>query len=206
MRKNSQLRRAGRMPKVLLTACALISMSYSQSISVPVPFQVVATPISATQIQVTWEGNASLIDGFCIEYKYSTRAFVQVAVASANTKSGLMINLTQNILYSFRVRAFKDQAFSLYSNVASAKTPYAILAKAISPEELQKNAIAGSAEAFAPHILRIFDARGCCVLRTNVSQAEIHDWASFHLVPGQYVARIETTTGRAQQRFSIRGR
>jgi hypothetical protein len=96
--------------------------------------EIVNTPTNlqvSTQVDVsdklflTWQDNSNDEDGFLIErYDIFSRAFLQVADLPANTVSYTDVDLLPNIRYTYRVRAYKENASpSPYSNEVTQTTP-----------------------------------------------------------------------------------
>ena len=88
------------------------------------PSNLVAMPISKTQINLTWSDNAANEDGFKIERcsGASCSNFSQVAMVGANLKNFANTGLKRNTTYRYRVRAFNGSGNSAYSNIVTAKT------------------------------------------------------------------------------------
>jgi hypothetical protein len=89
------------------------------------PSNLVATPVSRSQINLTWSDNADNETGFRIERcKGSTCTnFGQIATVGANVTSYSSAGLSSNSAYRYRVRAYNTAGNSGYSNIASATTP-----------------------------------------------------------------------------------
>jgi len=83
-----------------------------------------ATPVSTSQINLSWTDNSNNEDGFFIERctGNSCTNFVQIAQVGANTTSFPDTGLSSNTFYRYRVRAFNAGGNSAYSNIARAKT------------------------------------------------------------------------------------
>ncbi len=88
------------------------------------PTNLTATPVSKSQINLTWTDNANNETGFRIERcKGSTCTnFAQIATVGANVTSYANIKLTANTTYRYRVFAYNASGNSAYSNIASATT------------------------------------------------------------------------------------
>lgn len=92
--------------------------------SLAAPTELAATPISASEIELSWRDNAASEDGFEIERAQpSAQAFVLVASVGRGTTSYRDSPLTPETAYSYRVRAFNSGAKSTYSNTGTTETP-----------------------------------------------------------------------------------
>ena len=88
------------------------------------PTNLAATPVSKSQINLTWTDNATNEDGFRIERcKGATcTKFVQIATVSSNVTAYTNTGLSANTTYRYRVRAYNASGTSGYSNIANATT------------------------------------------------------------------------------------
>lgn len=87
------------------------------------PTGLVATAVSNTQINLTWEDKATNEDSFKIERKLGAAGvFKQITALGANTTSFSDMGLAPNTSYFYRVRAKNDGGASVYSNAANAVT------------------------------------------------------------------------------------
>jgi titin len=86
------------------------------------PSNLIATPISSSQIDLTWQDNSSDETGFMIERKTGADSYAQIATAGAGVTSYSNTALTTNTTYYYRVRAYNAAGNSGYSNEASATT------------------------------------------------------------------------------------
>ncbi len=86
------------------------------------PSNLVATPISSSQINLTWQDNSGDETGFKIERKAGTGSYSQIATVGANVTSYSNTGLTASTTYYYRVRAYNAAGNSNYSNEASATT------------------------------------------------------------------------------------
>lgn len=89
--------------------------------SLPAPTNLNATPISASEIEITWEDNSDEEDGYKIEMADSG-GFDQIAQVGANVVSFRVESLSPLTEYRFRVRAFQTDTNSFYSKEVSALT------------------------------------------------------------------------------------
>src|SRR3989442_9075860 len=88
------------------------------------PTSLTATPVSGSQINLTWSDNATNEDGFRIEQCQGAgcSAFVEIATVPANVTTYPDVGLTLSASYSYRVRAYNAAGTSGYSNAATATT------------------------------------------------------------------------------------
>jgi alpha-tubulin suppressor-like RCC1 family protein len=87
------------------------------------PSTLVARASSRTQIDLTWADRSSNEQGFTIERKIGTAAWVQIAQVSANTRRFANTGLMPNTPYRYRVRAFNTAGTSAYATSAVVRTP-----------------------------------------------------------------------------------
>lgn len=88
------------------------------------PSDLVATAASSTQIDLTWTDNSYGEDGFKIERKAGEGAYSQIHdTETANITSYSDAELSSSTTYYYRVRSYKSDRNSSYSNEASATTP-----------------------------------------------------------------------------------
>jgi hypothetical protein len=87
------------------------------------PTNLIATPVSQTQINLTWGDPNQDETGVYVERKQGVGGtWQQVAELGANATSYSDTGLTKKTLYIYRVRAYNDVGPSAYSNEASATT------------------------------------------------------------------------------------
>jgi Fibronectin type III domain len=87
-----------------------------------VPSNLVAQPLSETEIQLTWQDNSTNEDNFLIEKSNDGTTFTQFNMRGANVTAFKVTGLTAGTAYTFRVRARNAAGASAYSNKASAVT------------------------------------------------------------------------------------
>lgn len=87
------------------------------------PANVVATALSASEIQVTWQDRTSTETGFEIERAPEQNKFSRVATVTANKTTHISRDLRPEVNYSFRIRAVSGTTYSPYSSVVTVKTP-----------------------------------------------------------------------------------
>ena len=89
------------------------SDTYANSSRSPnAPTNLIGTPVSTTQINLSWTDNSGNEQGFRIERCTGNNCtnFVQIAQVGANVTSFSNTGLTANTRYRYRVRAFNAQA------------------------------------------------------------------------------------------------
>ena len=100
--------------------------SVSTLVGPPAPSNLVASPVSATQMTLTWTDNTTTEAGFTVEraptVSGAAGTFVAIATLAPDAVSYTDAGLTQNTRYWYRVRAFETVDVSAYSNVANATT------------------------------------------------------------------------------------
>ena len=82
----------------------------------PYPTNLIATPISDSQVKLEWQDNCTFETGFRIERKADAGTFQQIAEVNANITSFTDNNLTYGETYIYRVRAYTQLNNSNYSN------------------------------------------------------------------------------------------
>jgi len=96
----------------------------SATVKPAAPTGLVATPLSGTQIRLTWADNSTNEDSFRIDRSADGGAtFSLVFKTGANATTHTDTGLTGGRTYFYRVRANNDAGNSAYSNTASAGTP-----------------------------------------------------------------------------------
>jgi hypothetical protein len=86
------------------------------------PSNLVATTISSSRIDLTWQDNSSGETGFRIERKTASGSYSQIATVRAGVTSYSNNGLAASTTYYYRVRAYNAAGNSGYSNEASATT------------------------------------------------------------------------------------
>ncbi|HKO15621.1 MAG TPA: fibronectin type III domain-containing protein [Gemmatimonadaceae bacterium] len=111
----------------------------------PVPTNLQAQVVSATQINLSWTDNASSETGYVVERALDNGgapgAFAQIASLGANATTYSDLTTSQNTRYWYRVRAFNANDVSAYSTPVSATTP---LLPPAAPSNLQATALSSS--------------------------------------------------------------
>jgi fibronectin type 3 domain-containing protein len=86
------------------------------------PSNLTLTVVSSSQINLSWQDNASNETQFFVEMAAGTGAFTQIAQLSVNAHSYSATGLNRNTRYTFRVRCSNSGGYSGYSNAPNAKT------------------------------------------------------------------------------------
>lgn len=126
------------------------------------PSGLAATPISATQIDLTWTDNSAIESDFHIERCTGSgcSSFAEIATVTANATSYSNTGLSGDTIYGYRVRAQEHGGglYSAYSNTASATTapnaPSGLTATGISATQINLSWTDNSAVETEFHIER----------------------------------------------------
>ncbi|MBI4834248.1 MAG: fibronectin type III domain-containing protein [Planctomycetes bacterium] len=91
------------------------------------PSNLVATAVSSSQINLTWQDNSNNEDGYIIESKTSCHdPFVQIAVVESNPEAPAVTyshtNLSPGTVHYYRIKAYNVAGNSVPSNMAAAVT------------------------------------------------------------------------------------
>ncbi|MGH7599992.1 MAG: fibronectin type III domain-containing protein, partial [bacterium] len=87
------------------------------------PSNLTAAAVNSGKINLTWTDNANNETGFKIERKLGAAGtYAQIATVGANVTSYSNTGLSANTTYHYRVRAYKVDSHSAYSNEANATT------------------------------------------------------------------------------------
>jgi len=87
------------------------------------PTNLIATTVSTTQIDITWEDNSNNETGFKIERKSGSDSYSPLVTLGANETIYINNTLEENTTYSYRILAFNSATdVSEYSNEVSATT------------------------------------------------------------------------------------
>jgi len=86
------------------------------------PSDLIATPISSSRIDLTWQDNSNDETGFKIERRTVSGSYSQIATVGAGVTSYSNTGLSASTTYYYRVRAYSAAGDSGYSNEASATT------------------------------------------------------------------------------------
>jgi subtilisin len=85
------------------------------------PSNLIASAVSASQINLSWTDNSSIEGGFKIE-RWNGSGYSQIAAVGANVTTHPDTGLTPATTYRYRVRAFNSAGDSGYSNESFATT------------------------------------------------------------------------------------
>ncbi|MEW6102483.1 MAG: fibronectin type III domain-containing protein [bacterium] len=87
------------------------------------PSNLSATPVSSSQINLSWTDNSNNETGFKLERKTGANGvYSQIATPGANATSYQDTGLSPNTTYYYRIRAYNSYGDSNYSNEANATT------------------------------------------------------------------------------------
>jgi hypothetical protein len=87
------------------------------------PTNLVATTVSASQVDLTWQDRSDNERGFRIERSLDGSIFAQVGTTDPNDTTFSDTTVVANTTYFYRVFAFNNFGSSAPSNIASATTP-----------------------------------------------------------------------------------
>lgn len=96
--------------------------SVTAGVAPAAPSNLVATPVSTSQINLTWTDNSNNETGFKVERRTTGGSYTQIAVVGANTTTFANSGLSASTSYSYRVRAYNSWGDSSYSDEASSIT------------------------------------------------------------------------------------
>jgi len=86
------------------------------------PTNLTATAASNTQINLTWEDNASNETGYKVERSTDNNNWTELTTTAANATSYSSTGLSEGTTYYYRIRATNGNGDSTYSNTANATT------------------------------------------------------------------------------------
>lgn len=86
------------------------------------PSNLIATPVSSTEVHLSWKDNSTNEKGFYV-YRKTTGNYDKIGIFDANTTSCRHINCTPQTTYWYKVTAYNDGGESNSSNEVSATTP-----------------------------------------------------------------------------------
>jgi len=83
-----------------------------------------ATAISSTQINLSWQNNSNNTLGFKIERKTGVNGtYTEIATVGSISTTYSDTDITSDITYYYRVRAYNANGYSMYTNEVGATTP-----------------------------------------------------------------------------------
>jgi hypothetical protein len=87
------------------------------------PAELTAEAISSNQIRLSWKENIPDEQGFAIERRdQENGTFQEISRTSADSTAFTDSRLSSKTMYTYRVRAFRDQIFSIYTEDVSVKS------------------------------------------------------------------------------------
>jgi hypothetical protein len=107
------------------------------------PGNLVASAISASQINLSWSDNANSESGFRIQRSLDGNNWSEIASLGSNVTGYSNTGLMANTIYYYRVLAYNSVGSSAYSNVSFAKTQ-ALVADTEIPVVTLSNPVDGS--------------------------------------------------------------
>src|SRR3989442_2245929 len=92
------------------------------------PSDLVARPVSLSQINLAWTDNATDEDGFRVERCTGPgcTSFTEIAILGQNVTAFTNTGLNAGTNYSYRVRAYNPVGNSAYSNAVPSTTPFLV--------------------------------------------------------------------------------
>jgi Fibronectin type III domain len=101
-----------------------VNVTFTISAPPGAPSDLTSTPISASQVDLSWIDNSLDEEGFRIEScsNLNCTNFTELMTVGANTSSISIPSLVSRTNYNFRILAFSAAGNSSYSNIASATT------------------------------------------------------------------------------------
>ena len=93
---------------------------------VAAPTNLTAVPFSPTDVELRWKDNANNETLFAIERALPGQPFEEIGIVDANSAGAIVEGLPSNTEIRFRVKAENATTISGYSNVATARTFYAV--------------------------------------------------------------------------------
>src|SRR5688572_12881374 len=107
-------------PLMLLVLFLLVDRSEA---ALPAPSSLTATPVSSSQINLSWIDNASDETGFKLERATTSAGpWSQIATTGANVTAYANSGRSASTAYYYRVRASNAAGDSSYSNTTNATT------------------------------------------------------------------------------------
>ncbi len=96
--------------------------AYRALSSLAKPSNLTATPVSSSEISLSWEDNAADEDGYVIEQKVSGGSFAAVATTGPDSETHSVSGLSPSTTYTYRVAASNTIGNSYGPDTASAAT------------------------------------------------------------------------------------
>lgn len=106
-------------------ACSSYSNEASVTTVLVAPTNLICTPISSSQINLSWTDNSTSETGFKIERDISSPPSTVIFTTGQNAVAYSDENLSENTLYYYRVRAYNSASgvYSGYTSICSTSTP-----------------------------------------------------------------------------------
>jgi hypothetical protein len=168
----------------------------SQSFAAPGNLRVVAT--SPYAILTTWEDRSTGEDGFALEHSWDGITFRQVNSYNANTTSSTYTGLAPGSRHYYRMRAFRGNIYSVYSNIADVRMP---LVGAPLPPGPPPTLPPGGIRPFASTL-----SIGSCNAEVTILQGFLRKNKTLYpegTITGCFHSRTEAAVKRFQTKYSI---
>lgn len=108
---------------LLICACGGGGGNGNDAATVPAPSHLTVTETGQDRVTLAWVAPSGIFDGYNLEAKAGSEAYTQLNTALIpNTYEGLLLTFNANApdtTYTFRIRAARGTAMSLYSNEAA---------------------------------------------------------------------------------------
>jgi titin len=171
------------------------------------PTNLVATPISAAEIRLTWQDNATDEQYYRIERSTDGTTFSEIGLTGANTTTWSNTNLAAETTYFYRVRATAGAGASAYSNTASATTgsapnaPSNLSATALGADSIRITWQDNAADEQYYRVERSAD--GATFSQVALLLANTTAWTNYSLTPSTtYLYRVRGSAGSTYSAFS----
>jgi len=178
------------------------------TLKVNAPSGLTASPLSATQMSLSWTDNSGDEQGFRIERKTgASGTYSHIASVGANITTYSNSSLVQNTEYYYRLRAYNGSNNSDYSNEANAVTlhlnaPTNLSASGVSYAQLTLTWSDNSIEETGFEIERKTGAGGTYA-RVSTTAANATTYTNASLVQGtEYYFRIRAVSGSNYSQYS----
>ncbi|MBD3321784.1 MAG: hypothetical protein GF350_11875 [Chitinivibrionales bacterium] len=86
------------------------------------PTGLTATPVSVSEVTLSWQDNSSNESGFGVERRIDNGNWQQIAQAGADETAHTDASAADAALYAYRVRALSTDGYSLYTTIATFDT------------------------------------------------------------------------------------
>jgi uncharacterized repeat protein (TIGR01451 family) len=169
------------------------------------PSGLAATPVSSSQVDLSWTDNSASETGFEIERRPSGGSFSLLTPTAANSTAYSDGTVSDGTAYQYRVRAVNAGSNSSYSNTSSATTPLdapsGLTATAISFDQIDLSWADNSASETGYQIERRVSGGSFSLLSTTAANATSH---SDLTVDDQttYDYRVRAANGTGESAYS----